>query len=86
MYACLFVSAKNYVIESYLLTNNRNRMERLRRLERIRWEVGVVIPQDLKVNPNTHEMNFFSGYDKLLGGYMRSLRGLDLTAVISNPI
>jgi GINS complex subunit 1 len=59
-------------------------MERARRIQKLRWEVGGVIPEDIKKNMSKTEIDFFCRYDKLLGTYMRSFAttlDLDLTAV-----
>jgi hypothetical protein len=61
-------------------------MERARRIQRLRWEVGGVIPEDVKKNLAKTEIEFFTRYDKILGTYMRSFPvalDMDLTSVRS---
>jgi GINS complex subunit 1 len=61
-----------------------SRMERARRIQKLRWEIGGVIPEDIKKNMSKTEIDFFCRYDKLLGTYMRSFAttvDLDLTSV-----
>jgi GINS complex subunit 1 len=63
-------------------------MERARRIQKLRWEVGGVIPEDIKKNMAKTEIEYFSRYDKLLGNYMRSFAttlDMDLTANLYHP-
>jgi len=60
-------------------------MERLRRIQRVRWEIGSNIPPEVSQNMNIGEKNFFEGYNKLLTDYMSSLNDLDLTANLKHP-
>jgi GINS complex subunit 1 len=55
-------------------------MERVNRLQALRWDVGAVLPPELKENLSQHESTFFQSYNRNLGTYMESV-GLDLSAV-----
>lgn len=60
------------------------RKRRLDFLHDLRWTQGT-LPDHVKANVTPQELDFFKGYSKLLGQYMRSIElggvGLDLTAV-----
>ena len=55
-------------------------MERVNRLQALRWDVGADLPPELKENLSQHESTFFQSYNRNLGTYMESV-GLDLSAV-----
>ncbi len=58
-----------------LLAYVYNRMEKIRDM---RWDFGSVLPDDVKNNLNEYELSWFSGYNRSLAKYMRSV-GIDLT-------
>jgi GINS complex subunit 1 len=57
-------------------------MDRIRRLQVLRWDVGAVLPRELKENLSSQEETFFSQYNKTLTAYMQNM-GVDLSAVSS---
>jgi len=59
-------------------------MERVNRLQALRWDVGAVLPAELKENLSQHETTFFGNYNRNLGTYMENL-GLDLSAHLQPP-
>ncbi|ELU00601.1 hypothetical protein CAPTEDRAFT_196861 [Capitella teleta] len=61
---------------------------RLETIKQLRWELGSVLPQDVKQNLTTPEAQWFSKYSKGLAKYMRSLGnqgGVDLTLDVRPP-
>jgi len=64
-----------------LLAYVYNRMMRLRDY---RWELGGVLPEEMKLNLSEQELTWFNSYNKLLARYMRDC-GLDLTEHIQPP-
>lgn len=57
-------------------------MHRLKRIKDLRWELGTsVLPDQIKENLSSLEVQFFSEYDKILGEYMRGVGNIDLTGV-----
>ena len=58
-----------------LLAYIYNRMTRIRDY---RWELGGILPEEMKLNLCEQEMVWFNNYNKLLAGYMRDC-GIDLT-------
>ncbi len=61
-------------------------VERLNRLRRLRWETGPIIPDALRMNLSTREMEFFGAYSRLLADFQQSFgTGLDLTADMDPP-
>mmetsp|Transcript_20516 Transcript_20516/g.62564 ORF Transcript_20516/g.62564 Transcript_20516/m.62564 type:complete len:127 (-) Transcript_20516:881-1261(-) len=59
-------------------------VNRLRRLQRMRWATGPVLPADAQKAASAGEREFFRGYDALVSSYSQAI-GLDLAADISPP-
>lgn len=64
-----------------LLAYIYNRMTRIRNY---RWEVGGVLPGEMKLNLCEQEIVWFDNYNRSLRGYMREC-GLELTEYIQPP-
>ena len=45
-------------------------------LKRLRWELGPVLPADMRANMGRREAEFHTGYDNLLTDYMAQVGGL----------
>jgi len=58
---------------------------RLELVEKIRWEVGGVVPEDRRPNLSEPENSFFENYSTILGRYMSNLGNLDLTSYLGSP-
>ena len=58
--------------------------ERMRRIERIRWEYGSVLLDAWKQKLSSSEVDYFKGYNEALNKYMRGV-GLDLTSDLTPP-
>jgi len=58
--------------------------DRLHRLKQMRWELGSVLPADIKFNTSENEARWFASYNKSLANYMGTL-GVDLTQNMSPP-
>ena len=66
----------------YLLSYLINRLVRIRGL---RWETGVVIPEDIRQGLlSAREVDYFSEYNEILNGYCDGI-DLDLTADLQPP-
>ena len=61
-----------------------HRNERMRRVERIRWDYGSVLLDTWKNKMSSSEVDYFKGYNEVLNGYMRGV-GMDLTADLTPP-
>jgi GINS complex subunit 1 len=59
-------------------------MNRARRVQRLRLEIGSVLPASVKVNLSAQENRFFNGYDRLLSRYMQSV-DVDLAVDLDAP-
>ena len=57
---------------------------RMKKVEQLRWEVGRVIPLDVKQNLSTDEQEHFKKYSASLESYMKEC-GFDLMANLSPP-
>ena len=57
-------------------------MNRLRKIEKMRWELDAEIPPEIIANMSHLEGQFLISYDKALSQYMDDI-GLDLTIVTS---
>eukprot|EP00516_Mucochytrium_quahogii_P008908 CAMPEP_0203766582 /NCGR_PEP_ID=MMETSP0099_2-20121227/502_1 /ASSEMBLY_ACC=CAM_ASM_000209 /TAXON_ID=96639 /ORGANISM=" , Strain NY0313808BC1" /LENGTH=199 /DNA_ID=CAMNT_0050662957 /DNA_START=39 /DNA_END=638 /DNA_ORIENTATION=- len=66
----------------YLLAYLKFRMQRLINL---RWEIGSVIPTDMKRKVSAEEGRFFDSYDDILQRYMRRTVDVDLTSDMQPP-
>jgi hypothetical protein len=55
-------------------------MQRLRKIQKMRWELDAEIPQEIIANMSHYEGQFLISYDKALSQYMEDI-GLDLTIV-----
>ena len=51
---------------------------RMSRIRDYRWQLGGILPEEMKLNLCEQELLWFNNYNKLLAGYMREC-GLDLT-------
>uniref|UniRef100_A0A1I8G4F3 DNA replication complex GINS protein PSF1 n=1 Tax=Macrostomum lignano TaxID=282301 RepID=A0A1I8G4F3_9PLAT len=51
---------------------------RLVQLRRMRWELGPILPANVQLNARDEEINWFSGYNRMLAHYMQTT-GFDLT-------
>ena len=61
---------------------------RLMKLKGLRWEIGSVLPADLKLNLCEQEIQWFNNYNKNLAKYMRTAAGsigIDLTQNMVPP-
>lgn len=68
-----------------LLAYHNHRMEKLKK---IRWEIGALLPNEVKNNISPDELQFFLSYAKNLSDYMGRLnenRGIDLTLMRNPP-
>lgn len=67
---------------SFLLTGAWScaRYNRSQNVQRLRWQLGAVLPADLQEKLNFSEKEFFKNYSDLLGSYMTNIN-LDLTVV-----
>ena len=67
-----------------LLAYVRHRLDHIRRL---RWDVGTVLPDDIRQNLCEQELTWFMQYSRMLAKYMRSLgdSGIDLTLYMHPP-
>jgi len=62
--------------------------QRLMRLKRMRWEMGSVMPADIRYNMSELESQWFNTYCKVFAEYMSKLGdhgGLDLTQDLKPP-
>lgn len=57
---------------------------RMQYLQGLRWEIGAILPEEVRDNASPMEKSFFSGYDRLLGDYMSDL-DLNLTEDLTPP-
>ncbi len=58
---------------------------RLCRIRDMRWEVGVILPEEFRLNLCEEELQWSHKYNRLIGMYMRSVGDLDLTLYNSPP-
>ena len=61
---------------------------RLQRIRLIRWELGSILPPEIKMNLSKNELDWFTKYSKLLAFYMSSIgdgTGLNITQDITPP-
>ncbi|XP_064623126.1 DNA replication complex GINS protein PSF1-like [Lineus longissimus] len=61
---------------------------RVKQIQKMRWEFGSVLPAEIKNNLCEDEVNWFNSYNKSLANYMRSIGGeggLDLTQDMKPP-
>lgn len=59
-------------------------MNRLRRIQQYRWQIGPPAASHLADNMSTHEIHFLNQYNRLLADYSDAVQ-LDLTADIKPP-
>ena len=59
-------------------------VNRARRLQRMRWSTGPVLPREVTDALSPSEREFFRRYDTLLGSYSAAV-GVDLTATLAPP-
>jgi GINS complex subunit 1 len=59
-------------------------MARVKRLQTLRWDVGAVLPPELKANLSSQENVFFSQYNKNPTTYQKKV-GIDLSADLHPP-
>ena len=59
-------------------------MNRLRRIQAYRWQVGAAASSHLQENMSSHETNFLTAYNRILGEYSDKVE-LDLTADLQPP-
>eukprot|EP00037_Helgoeca_nana_P021055 m.211176 g.211176 ORF g.211176 m.211176 type:complete len:192 (+) comp25501_c0_seq1:71-646(+) len=59
-------------------------MERVKRLQLLRWDVGAVLPPELKESLSLQETEFFVQYNRSLNTYTRNV-GIDLTTDLLPP-
>ncbi|KNC51977.1 DNA replication complex GINS protein PSF1 [Thecamonas trahens ATCC 50062] len=57
---------------------------RMQYLQNLRWEVGAILPPDVREATSALETGFFSAYDRLLGDYMTEV-DLNLTEDLTPP-
>ncbi|KAJ6223138.1 hypothetical protein RDWZM_001683 [Blomia tropicalis] len=68
-----------------LLAYHQNRLERLKK---IRWELGALLPIEVKQNISEEELHWFGDYSKNLSDYMCRLndnKGIDLSLMRDPP-
>ena len=53
-------------------------------LKRLRWELGPVVPDDIRNNMGQHEKEFMSNYDKILMDYTEEV-GVDVLSNLTPP-
>lgn len=60
---------------------------RMMKIKNFRWDIGSVIPPEIKLNLCEQEIQWFTRYNKSLANYMRSVGGigLDLTQHLKPP-
>lgn len=59
----------------------------MEKLKKIRWQLGAVLPNEVKANISEGELKWFLEYSNILGQYMSKLndnKGIDLT-LLKNP-
>lgn len=59
-------------------------MDRVQRLQALRWDVGAVLPAPLKENLSPHELSFSTKYNRNLSSYMQAV-GVDVSADLHPP-
>mmetsp|Transcript_31882 Transcript_31882/g.95980 ORF Transcript_31882/g.95980 Transcript_31882/m.95980 type:complete len:192 (-) Transcript_31882:85-660(-) len=59
-------------------------MERVKRLQMLRWDVGAVLPHELKESLSLQETDFFLQYSRGLNAYTSNV-GIDLTTDLIPP-
>lgn len=60
----------------------------MEKLKKIRWEIGALLPNEVKNNISPDELQYFLNYAKNLSDYMSRLnenRGIDLTLMRNPP-
>ena len=60
----------------------------MERLKKIRWEIGALLPNEVKNNISEDELEWFLNYSKNLSDYMNRLndnKGIDLTLMRNPP-
>lgn len=61
---------------------------RLERLKKIRWQLGAILPDEVKCNLSEDEIKWFAAYSRNLSDYMNRLndnKGIDLTLMRNPP-
>lgn len=61
---------------------------RLQRIRKIRWELGSILPPEVKVNLSKNELEWFTKYSKMLALYMSTIGdniGLNITQDVKPP-
>ncbi|XP_060839622.1 DNA replication complex GINS protein PSF1-like isoform X2 [Rhopalosiphum padi] len=61
---------------------------RLQRLKEMRWEIGAILPSDVRQNLSQSEIEWFNNYCKTLVSYMKTIgsdTGLNLTQDTKPP-
>ena len=59
-------------------------MDRVKRLQRLRWDVGAVLLPEIKSNVSAQEDSFFRKYNQLINQYNKDV-GIDLASVSPAP-
>jgi hypothetical protein len=57
------------------------RYNRAQRIQRLRWQLGAVLPEDVRDLLHPSEKEFLKSYSDILGSYMTTV-DLDLTVVM----
>ncbi|KAJ1462495.1 hypothetical protein M885DRAFT_505393 [Pelagophyceae sp. CCMP2097] len=57
---------------------------RIETLSRLRWQAGLVLPEEIRANMSPHERTFYKEYDDLFTDFSRYIK-LDLTAGTRPP-
>ena len=57
---------------------------RMTTMKRLRWELGPLLPEDIRTNLSHQENTFLADYDKLVTEY-KVTSGVDLTADLTPP-
>ncbi|KAJ7569795.1 hypothetical protein O6H91_01G094400 [Diphasiastrum complanatum] len=58
--------------------------QRTQNIQRLRWQLGAVLPEDIQERLNHFEKEYFKSYSDLIGSYMTSI-DLDLVVDVTPP-
>ena len=75
--ACYDSIQQSLILPKWFLWTRYNRAHRLQRL---RWQLGAILPEDIKGRLHPSEKEFVKGYSDVMSSYMTKL-DLDLTVV-----
>ncbi|OTF70530.1 DNA replication complex GINS protein PSF1-like protein [Euroglyphus maynei] len=76
------------IVENHRFDFSPGSHHRLERLKRIRWQLGAILPAEVKCNLSEDEIKWFAAYSRNLSDYMNRLndnKGIDLTLMRNPP-